>query len=307
MKQYFDVINEVLENGNRKPNRTGVDTFSIFNYNFQLDMDDGFPLLTSKKMSWKNIVLENLWFLSGDSKVSWLHKHGVTFWDPWIEDGEYLPKAYGEYWRKYPNYPKPDVMPIDYNYHINDEIRYGPEAFWYNEDNHTFDQFAEIVNRLKKNPQDRRLVLTNWYAPSAYAAILPPCHLMAIFNVQYYNGKPHLNLHNTMRSNDVGLGLPYNIAGYAFLLHLVGALTDLPVKYYGQTSIDMHIYENHVEALKEQVTRTPTELPQLVIKYELTLKYLDELIRDGTTEEIMDHFVLNNYNPQSSIKMEVAV
>lgn len=311
MREYLELLCHVLEKGTLKKNRTGVDTISTFNYNYSVDLRKGFPLLTTKKLNWKNILFENLWFLSGNSSPDFLHKHGITFWDAWLEQGRYqhwdnnlekmifdksLPEAYGEYWRYYPG----------------DDGCYD-----------SVDQFRNIIEGLKKDPNNRRLVLTNWYPPSAWSAKLPPCHLMAIFNVQWEQGNewidtntnkivsypiPVLNLHMTQRSCDVPVGVPYNIAGYAFILELVAHLTGIRVGKFAHTLIDAHIYTNQMDGVEDQLIRKPTELPNLVISPDLkTLEDLDSLIREGTTEQIMKTFEIIGYEPQPFIKFPVAV
>lgn len=280
MQQYKDLVQHVLDIGTLKENRTGVDTISTFNYNYEVDLSSGqFPLLTTKKISWKNIVIENLWFLSGNSSWDFLHKHGVHFWDDWDEGNGQLPEAYGEFWRAY---PEDGCL--------------------------TFDQFKFLVDELNKNINSRRLVLTNWCPPYALTAKLPPCHLMSIFNVQYDRGEPKLCLHMTQRSCDVALGVPYNLAGYAFLLELMSRLTHIQPGTFAHTLVDAHIYVNHIEGLKQQLERELGILPTLEISDRIeTLTHVEELIQDATTDEIMDCFKIQNYNPDKSIKFEVAV
>ena len=193
MRQYVDLVNHIKHNSCIKENRTGIDTLADFGYHYTVDTGCAFPILTTKKISWKNIVIENLWFLGKSRSSEFLHKHGVKFWDPWMDSEGNLPEAYGEYWRNYPL----DTSIVNYPY--------------------PFDQFKHIIETLNKDPNNRRLVLTNWYPPVAWQVKLPPCHLMAIFNVIC----GELNLHLTQRSCDVALGVPYNLSGYAFLLHLI--------------------------------------------------------------------------------------
>ena len=295
MQEYKDLVQHVLDIGTLKANRTGVDTISTFNYNYEVDLSDGrFPLLTTKKINWKNIVIENLWFLSGNSSWDFLHKHGVHFWDDWVEGDGQLPQAYGEFWRRYPNFQWQGNERTDsYNQEYADV---------------GFDQFRFLVDELSTNINSRRLVLTNWCPPSALKAKLPPCHLMSIFNVQYVKSEPQLCLHMTQRSCDVALGVPYNLAGYAFLLELMSLLTYIQPGIFAHTLVDAHIYVNHVEGLKDQMDRTLLELPTLKISNRIeTLTDVEELIQDATTDEIMDCFQIKNYNPCSAIKFEVAV
>ena len=184
MKEYLDLVREVLAKGTRKPNRTGVDTFSTFNYNYEIDLRKGFPLLTTKEISWKNIVVENLWFLSGDTHIGLLQKHKCKFWDPWADAEGKVPSAYGNFWRHFP---------------VHDEA--GRAA--YN------DQIAWVLEELKRNPMSRRLVISAWSPGNAQTSKLPPCHCLFVFNVQMDDhGEPLLCLHLTQRSCDVALGVP---------------------------------------------------------------------------------------------------
>lgn len=299
MQNYLDMLNYILDRGTIKVNRTGVDTISTFAYHFTHDMKTGFPLLTTKKIKWENIVIENLWFLSGSSKWDFLHKHGITFWDAWDEGNGQLPEAYGEYWRKYPDFWKVYIR------HINLDLLPNKESW----KECYFDQFRAIVEGLNKNRNNRRLVLTNWYPPSAHSAKLPPCHLLSVFNTQYdLEGNPNLCLHMTQRSCDAPIGVPFNIAGYAFLLSLVSHLTNIPPSILSMMLVDCHIYTNQIDAVKTQLQRTPDTLPKLIISDRIkTLSDIDSLIKDGTTTEIMDCFKLEGYNPQPFIKMPVAI
>lgn len=290
MKIYLDIVKDVLENGHLKENRTGVDTLSKFGVFYKIDLNDGFPLLTTKKVSWKNILLETLWFLSGNSSPDFLHKHNVNFWNNWLEvdsstNKKVLPKAYGEYWR---NYPK-----------LNDSI-YGHDIKVIS----AFDQVASIIYTLQNSSNSRRIVLTNWYPPCAWESNLPPCHLLSIFNVQ--NNK--LNTHLTQRSCDLALGVPYNISQYSLLTHLFSHLTNLQVGEFAHTMVDCHIYKNHIKGLEKQINRQPLSLSTLTIDSRIkTLDDVDELIRDGTTDQILKTFCIDNYKSHPTIKFDVAV
>ncbi len=296
MKEYLELLNYVLNNGTIKSNRTGINTRSVFGYHYKINLNAGFPLLTTKKINWKNILIENLWFLSGSSSWDFLHKHGVTFWDEWNEGNGHLPKAYGEYWRKYPYL---DVLMVG---------PWSAESLDPEPEDLVFDQFSAIVEGLKKDPNNRRLVLTNWYPPLAWDAKLPPCHLLAIFNTQYNKeGSPRLCLHMTQRSCDVPVGVPYNLAGYAFLLQLVAHLTNLQVGEFSHVLVDAHIYENQIAAVQEQLTREPKQLPLLHISNIKSLDDVDDLIKNGTTQQILDCFKIVGYDPDPFIKMPVAV
>ena len=290
MKQYLDLVNEVLKRGTRKENRTGVDTISAFNINYSIDLSKGFPLLTTKEISWKNIVIENLWFLSGDLHIGLLKKHGCKFWDHWADEEGFVPSAYGNFWRKYPVHGKEEY---------NDQVKY-------------------VLNTLKTNPNSRRMVISAWAPENAQNSGLPPCHLLFIFNVQYDEaGEPRLCVHLTQRSCDVALGVPYNIAGYSFLLHLFAHLSDMKVGTFGHTLVDAHIYTkkadgtmqeyDHIPGLIEQTKRKIRTLPEL--KIDTSIKTLDDVMNllDKDTETIMSKFELKNYDPEPFIPFKVAV
>ena len=290
VKQYIDLVNEVLKRGTRKENRTGVDTISAFNINYSIDLNEGFPLLTTKEISWKNIVIENLWFLSGDLHIGLLKKHGCKFWDHWADDEGYVPSAYGNFWRKFPIHGSDEY---------NDQVKY-------------------VLNTLKTNPNSRRMVISAWAPGNAQKSGLPPCHLLFIFNVQYdKDGEPRLCVHLTQRSCDVALGVPYNIAGYSFLLHLFAHLSNMKVGTFGHTLVDAHIYTkkadgsmdeyDHIPGLIEQTKRKIKSLPELVINPDI--KSLEDVmdLLDKDTETIMSKFELKNYNPEPFIPFKVAV
>ena len=290
MKQYIDLVNEVLKRGTRKENRTGVDTISAFNINYSIDLNEGFPLLTTKEISWKNIVIENLWFLSGDLHIGLLKKHGCKFWDHWADEDGFVPSAYGNFWRKFPVHGKDEY---------NDQVKY-------------------VLDTLKKNPNSRRMVISAWAPGNAQDSGLPPCHLLFIFNVQYNKeGEPRLCVHLTQRSCDVALGVPYNIAGYSFLLHLFAHLSGIEVGTFGHTLVDAHIYTkkadgsmneyDHVPGLIDQTKRKIGTLPELII--DPSIQTLDDVMNllDKDTETIMSKFELKNYNPEPFIPFKVAV
>ena len=290
MKQYLDLVKEVLERGTRKKNRTGVDTISAFNINYSIDMRDGFPLLTTKEISWKNIVVENLWFLSGDLHIGLLKKHGCKFWDYWADDEGFVPSAYGNFWRKFPVHGEPEY---------NDQVRY-------------------VLDTIKKNPNSRRMVISAWAPGNAQASGLPPWHLLFIFTVQYDDkGEPRLCVHLSQRSCDVALGVPYNIAGYSFLLHLFSHLTGMKPGIFGHSLVDAHIYTkkadgsmeeyDHIPGLKEQLNRNVRKLPSLVI--DSSIKTLDDVMNliDMDTDTILSKFKLEDYSPEPFIPFKVAV
>ena len=253
-------------------------------------MKKGFPLLTTKEISWKNIVVENLWFLSGDLHIGLLKKHGCKFWDHWADEDGFVPSAYGNFWRKFPVHGEPEY---------NDQVKY-------------------VLDTIKKNPNSRRMVISAWAPGNAQTSGLPPCHLLFIFNVQYgKDGVPRLCVHLTQRSCDVALGVPYNIAGYSFLLHLFAHLTGMEPGTFGHTLVDAHIYTkkadgsmdeyDHIPGLKEQLSRETSELPKLVI--DSSIKTLDDVMDliDADIDTILSKFKLENYNPKPFIPFKVAV
>lgn len=293
MKVYQDLVRRVLAEGTRKENRTGVDTISTFNENYEIDLRLGFPLLTTKDISWKNIVVENLWFLSGDTNIRLLRKHRCKFWDPWADEAGEVPSAYGNFWRHFPVH-SPD----------------GRAAF--------NDQLQWVLEELRRNPMSRRLVVTAWAPGNAQASKLPPCHLLFVFNVQIGpSGEKVLNLHLTQRSADVALGVPYNIAGYAFLLELFARMSGLEAGIFGHTLIDAHVYTakpdggmaeyDHVPNLRVQLEREPRPLPRLVLSPEIRDLADVKRLLDAETDVLLEHFRLEGYAPHPALSFKVAV
>lgn len=289
MKQYLDAVQETLDSGTRKLNRTGVDTVSTFNINYEIDLAQGFPLLTTKAISWKNIVIENLWFLSGQTGIGLLRKHGCKFWDPWADENGKVPSAYGNFWRHFP-------LP----------------------DNRFNDQIAYVIEQLNTNPSSRRMVVSAWAPGNAQTSALPPCHALWVMNVQNdKEGNPGLCLHLTQRSCDIALGVPYNIAGYSLLLELFSRFSNIPAKSFGHTLIDAHIYTakedgsmaeyDHIPGLKKQLLRKPRSLPKLHIDPSIRSLSDIEPLLELETEEIMSKFVLEGYDPHPAIHFKVAV
>jgi len=323
MRQYLDAVREVLETGTRKENRTGVDTLSTFNINYEIDLRHGFPLLTTKQVSWKNIVIENLWFISGDTSIDFLRKHNCKFWDAWADADGLVPSAYGNFWRHFPVH--------------------GRKAWTDDEYNAFNDQLAWAVEELKKNPMSRRVVISAWAPGNAQQSKLPPCHALFVLNVQnrsiFGNIYPkvvaqaaadrvppppdvmerQLCLHLTQRSCDIALGVPYNIAGYAFILELISRFTGLRAGLFAHTLIDAHAYTSkpdgsmakfdHVPNLRTQLERTPKLLPQLVIDDRIqALSDVEALIKDNaSTDEILGLFRLDGYDPHPALDFKVAV
>lgn len=292
MQQYLDTVREVLEKGTRKVNRTGIDTLSTFNINYEIDLAKGFPLLTTKEISWKNIVVENLWFLSGDTHIGLLKKHGCKFWDPWADDDGKVPSAYGNFWRHFP-------------VHVDGR----PEFI---------DQVGWVVEQLKTNPMSRRMLISAWAPGNAHTSALPPCHALWMVNVQLdTDGEPMLCLHLTQRSADVALGVPYNIAGYAFLLHMLSHFSGIKPGIFAHTLVDAHVYTSkpdgsqaeydHVPGLHEQLLREPKALPTLEI--DSSIKSLDDIhaLLEADTDVLLEKFKLSGYEPYSFIPFKVAV
>ena len=289
MKQYLDAVRKTLADGTRKPNRTGVDTLSTFNINYQIDLRDGFPLLTTKAISWKNIVIENLWFLSGKTDIDFLRKHRCGFWEPWADESGNVPSAYGNFWRHFP-------LP----------------------NNQTCDQIAYVVDKLRSEPMTRRMVVSAWAPGNAQHSALPPCHAMWVVNTQIdQRGDPMVCLHLTQRSCDIALGVPYNIAGYALMLELLARFGNMRAGLFAHTLIDAHIYTanadgtmreyDHAPGLREQLKRQPRKLPRIEI--DKSIQSLDDItpLLSLDTDEILAKFKLHDYDPHPAIDFKVAV
>lgn len=289
MKQYLDAVRTTLQNGTRKPNRTGIDCISTFNINYQIDLAEGFPLLTTKEISWKNIVIENLWFLSGKTDIALLKKHDCKFWDAWADADGKVPSAYGHFWR---NFPLANAR--------------------------TNDQIAYVVDQLRTQPMSRRMVVSAWEPENAQTSKLPPCHAFWVVNVQLdAHANPRVCLHLTQRSCDIALGVPYNIAGYALLLTLLARFAKIPAGIFAHTLVDAHIYTakadgtkaeyDHIPALKQQLKRPPRPLPTLEIHP--SIQSLDDIapLLTQSTDHILKKFKLHNYHPHPPISFKVAV
>jgi thymidylate synthase len=279
MKQYLELVKTVIDNGVRKKTRTGVDTLSYFGAFYKVDLTEGFPLLTTKKMYWKSLLHEVLWYLSGENHIRNLRQH-TKIWDAWADENGVLETAYGNYWRHFPSAKK------DKNGNwIVKEI----------------DQIQYVIDEIKRNPNSRRLVISAWEPGNATTSKLPPCHYTFVFNVS--DGK--LNCHLTQRSGDIALGIPFNLAAYSLLTQVIAQQVGLSLGQFAHTIVDAHIYigdkrtemerYDHLEGLKEQLKREPLPLPQLRIAN----KSLDELK--------FEDFELLNYQFHDKINFEVAV
>lgn len=295
MKQYHDLVKLVMNEGVRKSTRTGVDTISYFGAFYKVDLSKGFPLLTTKKMEWKSLLHEVLWYLSGEEHIRNLKQH-TKIWDAWADGNGRLQTAYGRFWRRYPVPEKSAALDgeifVDENHPFVKRESNGALVF---------DQVGWVINEIKKNPNSRRLVITAWHPANAVISKLPPCHYTFAFNVS--NGK--LNCHLTQRSGDIALGIPFNLAAYSILTQIIAQETNLEPGYFAHTIIDAHIYiadkgsptekYDHLEGLKLQLEREPYPLPKLVI----AKKPIDELK--------FEDFELIGYQHHPKIKFEVAV
>lgn len=264
MRQYLDLVKKILDEGVSKDDRTGTGTLSIFGYQMRFDLQKGFPLLTTKKLYTRAIFHELLWFLKGDTNIKYLHDNKVTIWDEWADENGDLGPVYGYQWRHWPTYDGGEV-----------------------------DQISQLIHMIKTNPDSRRLILSSWNAAMVDSMALPPCHTLFQFYVA--NGKLSCQLYQ--RSADLFLGVPFNIASYALLTHMVAQVCDLQVGDFVHTFGDVHIYKNHIEQCQLQLTREPRDLPTL---------RLNPAVKDIFDFKYEDIEILN-YNPHPHIKGDVAV
>ncbi|MEY8605494.1 thymidylate synthase [Muribaculum intestinale] len=264
MKQYLELLDHVMANGVEKGDRTGTGTRSVFGYQMRFNLEEGFPLLTTKKLHLKSIIYELLWFLRGDTNVHYLQEHGVRIWNEWAgPDGELGP-IYGYQWRSWPDYNGGHI-----------------------------DQISEVVETLKNNPDSRRIIVSAWNVGQLDEMHLPPCH--AFF--QFYVADGRLSLQLYQRSADIFLGVPFNIASYALLLQMMAQVTGLRAGDFVHTLGDAHIYNNHIEQARMQLSREPRRLPRMVLNPEV------KSIFDFKYED----FTLEDYDPHPHIKAVVAV
>ncbi len=264
MKQYLDLMRHVREKGVRKTDRTGTGTMSVFGHQMRFDLADGFPLVTTKKLHLRSIIYELLWFIRGDTNIKYLKENKVSIWDEWADANGDLGPVYGAQWRSWPA-----------------------------RDGGVIDQLADVVVRIKKTPDSRRLLVTAWNPADVDNMALPPCHCL----FQFYVADGKLSCQLYQRSADIFLGVPFNIASYALLTHMVAQVTGLKVGEFVHTLGDAHIYLNHMEQAELQLTRTPHTLPHLVIKRDV--KALDDFDYED--------FEIVNYNPDAAISAPVAV
>jgi thymidylate synthase len=268
MKPYLELMRHVLEHGHRKSDRTGTGTLSTFGWQMRFDLRAGFPLLTTKKVHLKSIVYELLWFLRGDTNVRWLQQHGVSIWDEWADAGGELGPVYGSQWRSWPA-PTRD------------------------EPGRTIDQIAQVVHSIRTRPDSRRHIVTAWNPAEIDKMKLPPCH--ALF--QFYVADGELSCQLYQRSADIFLGVPFNIASYALLTMMMAQVCDLEPRDFVLTLGDAHLYLNHIEQAREQLTRQPRALPHM---------RLNPAVKDIFGFRYED-FTLEAYDPHPAIKAPIAV
>lgn len=264
MKQYLDLLNHIMENGTQKSDRTGTGTRSVFGYQMRFNLADGFPVMTTKKLHLKSIIHELLWFLNGDTNVKYLQENGVRIWNEWADEDGDLGHIYGYQWRSWPDYNGGHI-----------------------------DQIKEVVETLKNNPNSRRIIVSAWNVADLPNMNLPPCH--AFFQFYVADGKLSLQLYQ--RSADCFLGVPFNIASYALLLMMMAQVTGLEVGDFVHTLGDAHIYNDHFEQVREQLSREPRKLPRMVINPDV------KSIFDFKFED----FSLEDYDPHPHIKAKVSV
>ena len=264
MRQYLDLMRHVRDHGTPKNDRTGTGTRSVFGYQMRFDLAGGFPLVTTKKMHLRSIIYELLWLLSGDTNIKFLHDNKVTIWDEWADANGDLGPVYGQQWRSWPS-----------------------------RDGGVIDQIADTVERIRKTPDSRRLLVTAWNPADVDKMALPPCHCLFQFYVA--NGKLSCQLYQ--RSADIFLGVPFNIASYAMLTHMMAHVTGLKVGEFVHTLGDAHIYLNHLEQIDEQLSRTPYALPRLVMKRDV----------NAIDEFRYEDFEIVNYQTHPHISAPVAV
>lgn len=264
MQPYLSLLNRILTEGHQKGDRTGTGTLSVFGHQMRYDLQDGFPLLTTKKLHLKSIIYELLWFLRGDTNVRWLQDHGVRIWNEWADENGDLGPVYGHQWRSWPDY------------------RGG-----------TIDQIAQVEEMIKRNPNSRRMLVTAWNPAEVEDMALPPCHCL----FQFYVADGRLSLQLYQRSADTFLGVPFNIASYALLLQMMAQVTGLRPGEFVHTTGDTHLYLNHLEQARLQLSRTPRPLPTMRINPDV------KSIFDFRYED----FELENYDPWPHIAADVSV
>lgn len=264
MKQYLNLLEHILQNGNNKSDRTGTGTRSVFGYQMRFDLEEGFPVLTTKKLHLKSIIYELLWMLNGDTNIKYLNDNGVGIWNEWADEKGDLGPVYGKQWRS-----------------------------WEGANGQTIDQITDVVNSLKRNPDSRRHIVSAWNVADVDKMKLPPCHLL----FQFYVADNKLSCQLYQRSADIFLGVPFNITSYSLLTMMMAQVTNLKPGEFIHTFGDAHLYKNHLDQAKLQLTREPKNLPSMLINPDVKdifkFKYED--------------FQLVNYDPHPHIKAKVSV
>lgn len=264
MKQYLDLLNRIMTEGIKKTDRTGTGTLSLFGHQMRFNMEDGFPLLTTKKLHLKSIIYELLWFLKGDTNVRYLQEHGVRIWNEWADENGDLGPVYGHQWRSWPDY-----------------------------DGGTIDQIGNVIDLIKHHPDSRRMIVSAWNPAEVDSMALPPCHCL----FQFYVADGRLSLQLYQRSADTFLGVPFNIASYALLLMMMAQVTGLKAGDFIHTTGDTHLYLNHLEQARLQLTRTPRQLPRMILNKDVKNLF------DFRYED----FSLEGYDPWEHISAKVSV
>jgi len=264
MKQYLDLLDHILTRGVAKADRTGTGTRSVFGYQMRFDLGDGFPLVTTKKLHLRSIIYELLWFLRGETNVRYLNEHGVSIWNEWADAEGELGPVYGKQWRS-----------------------------WATPDGGAIDQITEVIDAIRRNPDSRRLIVSAWNVADVPRMALPPCHLL----FQFYVAKGRLSCQLYQRSADVFLGVPFNIASYALLTRMVAQATSLQPGDFVHTLGDAHLYDNHLEQARLQLSRAPRPLPTMRINSDVSSIF----------EFQYEDFQLENYDPHPHISAPVAV
>ena len=264
MRQYLDLLQDVLDHGVVRDDRTGTGTRSVFGRQLRFDLADGFPALTTKRLHLRSIIVELLWFLRGDTNIDYLHRHGVTIWDEWADEAGDLGPVYGSQWRS-----------------------------WATPDGRSIDQIEEVVGRIRSEPTSRRLVVSAWNVAEVDSMALPPCHTL----FQFYVAEGRLSCQLYQRSGDLFLGVPFNIASYSLLLMIVAQACGLAPGEFVHTFGDAHLYSNHVEQAREQLTREPRPLPEMRLNPEVRSVF----------DFGLDDFELVGYEPHPPIRAAVAV
>ena len=264
MKQYLDLMRHVRDYGVVKTDRTGTGTKSVFGHQSRYNLADGFPLVTTKKLHLRSIIYELLWFIRGETNIKYLHDNKVSIWDEWADANGDLGPVYGAQWRSWPM-----------------------------RDGSTLDQLGQVISRIKSSPDSRRLMVTAWNPADVDKMALPPCHCL----FQFYVADGKLSCQLYQRSADIFLGVPFNIASYALLTHMVAHVTGLRVGEFIHTLGDAHLYSNHIEQAELQLTRTPHELPKLIIKRNV----------QSLEDFVFEDFEIVGYAPEAAISAPVAV